>query len=59
MAYSIVNVFSSQLMWKLKVKLGKPAVWENLGRCTCCLQITTLCQLQCGVREECTVLSAF
>ena len=49
--------------WLIDVKseseVGKTsydAWWENSGRCTCCLLVTTLCQFQCGMAEVCAVL---
>jgi len=30
-------------------KTSYSALWENLGQCTCCWPLTTLCQFQCGM----------
>jgi len=44
----------------MKVKLGKPCgtVRDDLGPCTCCSPVTTLCRYQCGAAEVYAVQSA-
>jgi len=55
--FYIYMQFSSSVMWKMKVKVGKAGYSmqcrENLGRCTCCSLITTPCWFQCGMAQTC------
>jgi len=41
--------------WKWSWKTSYDAVWENLGRRTCCSAVTTRCWFQCGVAEVCVL----